>query len=102
MHDTNQAIHLLSQVFILGFSDWFLCDDRRVDVSLQIRNEFLNFESIFDYFALALISLDPDLLHGVRHFLQIFNKIIVLCFKVLICFVNDVDEYFPVILQGSS
>ena len=102
MHDTSKTIHLVSQAHILGFSDRFLCDDWSVDVSLQIAYEFLNLVSVVDYFALALICLDSDLLHGVCDFLEILDEVIVLDFEVFIRFVDDVDKHLSIVLESSS
>ena len=87
---------------ILGLSDRLFRDDRRVDVSFQICDEFLHLECILYDLAFTLVNLDSNLLHYVCYLLQIFNKVVVLCLKVFICLVNDVYKDLTIILKSSS
>ena len=95
---TKETVHLLSQVFVLSFPDWLLCDNGCVDVGFKIGYELLHLESVFHYFTFSLVYFDSYLLHGIGHFLKVLNQVVIFAFEILIGLVDYVHEYFTVVL----
>jgi len=69
---------------------------------LQVSNHLLHSDSVLDDLLLALFCLDAYLEHLVDDLLQVFNHIVVLCFEIFVSLIDDTDENFSVVLQGSS
>jgi len=71
-------------------------------VSFQVGDRFLELKGVINGLLLILFRFDAHFEHFVYDLFKIFNQVVVLCLDVLVSFVDDIDEDFSVVLQGTS
>ena len=100
LDDSKHGVHLFSQVAILSLPDRLLCNDRSVDVGLQVGDHFLHARVVFNNLLLDLFRFNTHLKDFVYDFLEILHHVVMLGLEILIRLVDDVDKDFTIVLQG--